>query len=599
MDALILLINNGHNPFTGQGGLGYKPNIEMYGYGGLGYKLPIHGGSGKASSTTLIKKAPMSVANIDEDEDELVEYEEPEEEVEVEQPEEEEIVEQEDDPEELQALLLGTEEKIGSVSGVLVLENQVKNLKEQQNKQYNKIRLFETSNPTKTIELRKEVNLLQKDIVAREQAIEIIRNPQRFLQYKVAISFTPEELRELNLINFDNKDFDKSNKKLIKYFNDNNYLVEDLNNSPNIKDLVYIPAFMKKTILKPTGEEAGKSFETNISVPILNLSMPTKIQKKIGKAITNESGSLIISNDELLKSKKYKGYKQFCYDNVDNINHWFIECKKYDGKESFKNLYDEYVKQYNDFYLKFLKEIEDDKTSIQLLEQGYEDFDQSKEETIELLEMFDLNSKKELKALLKTYNKSLSDRLESVKTNGVFDENKFKLKFYKETAYAGITIGINKFPKPSDWSGVNSANDEECFNEIKKNRGTHYDVQVDKTGNNFGYISNIKYESFGVGTKASILETKNKNKVIQECYDFENNYYGLIFNIACDDAMITFNYTNFMREKIGKYEDITNIFRGNFSFYSMGASTTTKYDSVVIPIDCFVPINLKNIYGNL
>jgi len=63
--------------------------------------------------------------------------------------------------------------------------------------------------------------------------------------------------------------------------------------------------------------------------------------------------------------------------------------------------------------------------------------------------------------------------------------------------------------------------------------------------------------------------------------------------------MITFNYTNFMREKVGKYEDITNIFRGNFSFYSMGSSTTTKYDSVVIPIDCFVPINLKNIYGNL
>jgi len=399
MDALILLINNGHNPFTGQGGLGYKPNIEMYGKGGLGYKPPIFGGSGKA----LVKKVPMTVANIDEDEDEdeLVEYEEPEEEIEeIEQPEEE-IIEQEDDPEELQALLLGTEEKIGSVSGVLVLENQVRNLKEKQNKQYNKIRLFETSNPIKAIELRKEVNLLQKDIVAREQAIEIIRNPQRFLQYKVALSFTPEQLRELNLLNFDKKDFDKSNKKLIKYFNDNNYLVEDLNNSPNIKDLVYIPAFMKKTILKPTGEEAGKSFETNISVPILNLTIPTKIQKKMGKAITNETGSLIISNDELLKSKKYKGYKQFCYDNVDNINHWFIECKKYDGKESFKNLYDEYVEQYNNYYLLFLQQIEKDKNLIQLIEIQLDEFDINDEDIIELMEMLEVKSKKELKKKIK------------------------------------------------------------------------------------------------------------------------------------------------------------------------------------------------------
>ena len=63
--------------------------------------------------------------------------------------------------------------------------------------------------------------------------------------------------------------------------------------------------------------------------------------------------------------------------------------------------------------------------------------------------------------------------------------------------------------------------------------------------------------------------------------------------------MITFNYSNFMREKVGKYEDITNIFRGNFSFYSMGGNTSTKYDSVVIPIDCFVPVNLKKVYGNL
>ena len=34
MDAIILLINNGYNPFTGQGGLGYKPPIEGRIHGG-------------------------------------------------------------------------------------------------------------------------------------------------------------------------------------------------------------------------------------------------------------------------------------------------------------------------------------------------------------------------------------------------------------------------------------------------------------------------------------------------------------------------------------------------------------------------------------
>ena len=50
MDAIILLINNGYNPFTGQGGLGYKPPIgyglDFKGRGGLGYKLPKFYGRG-------------------------------------------------------------------------------------------------------------------------------------------------------------------------------------------------------------------------------------------------------------------------------------------------------------------------------------------------------------------------------------------------------------------------------------------------------------------------------------------------------------------------------------------------------------------------
>jgi len=678
MDALILLLNNGHNPFMGQGGLGYNPKLKMYGHGGLGYKPPIIGGQlelvsyegdspsiltnweGKESNYKLVPSVPISFLvsaynnpNATEDDKQVIlktyldkkesddkfnskqqkfistiidkkEKQKIEKQLsewnkknsieigkkisqlgkkkqpEPESEEEEEEIEA-DDPEELEALLLGTEEKIGSTSSIIVLENQVRNLKEQQNKQYNKIRLFEKSKPQEAINLRKEVNLLQKDIIAREQAIEIIKNPQQFLQYKVSVSFTPEELQLLNNLEFDKKDFDKSDKNLIKYFNDNNYLVEDLKNNPSLNQLVYIPAYMKKTVLKATGEEAGKSLESNISVPIKDIKSPSDIQKKIGFEITKERGSLIISNDELLKSKKYKGFKQFCYDNVDNINHFFIECKKYDGKESFKDLYDEYVEQYNNFYLKFREQIDMDKKLLDEFEIYFDNYKTISKESkyVEILNNYDIKSKSELKEYISTLKKSINETLNSVKTNGDFDENKFKLKFYKECSYSGITIGINKFPKPSNWKGVDSANDEECFNEIKKNRGTHYDVQVDKTGNNFGYINNIVYESFGTGTKASKAEADNKNKIIQECYDFKNSYYGLIFNIACDDSMITFDYTNFMRDKVGKYEDITNIFRGNFSFYSMGGNTSTKYDSVVIPIDCFVPVNLKKVYGNL
>jgi hypothetical protein len=61
MDAIILLINNGYNPFTGQGGLGYKPP-KFYGHGGLGYKPPfegrIHGGQFE-----LVKYNPESKRN--------------------------------------------------------------------------------------------------------------------------------------------------------------------------------------------------------------------------------------------------------------------------------------------------------------------------------------------------------------------------------------------------------------------------------------------------------------------------------------------------------------------------------------------------------
>ena len=364
-----------------------------------------------------------------------------------------------------------------------------------------------------------------------------------------------------------------------------------------MKSLVYTPAYMKKSILKPTGDEAGKSLENNISVPIKNIKSPTAIQKKIGQAITGKVGSLIESMDEILKSLKYKGYKQFCIDNIDRVNECFIECKKYDSKESFKELYDKYVDEYNNFYLNFRQSISNLKKDIIDIDSFIELYNLG-DNINEGLKKYNVKNIKELKAEKETLDLYIEGLIDKVSTNKEFDESKFKLKFYQEYAYTGITIGINKFPKPINWSNYNSANDEDCFNEIKKNRGTHYDIQVEKEGEFLGYINNIVYETFGAGTKASKAEAENKNKILKEIAQFGDLVYSLIFNIACDDALITFNYTEFM-QKLGRYEDITNLFRGNFSFYSLGGNTSAKYDSVIIPIDCFVPINLKQVYGEL
>ena len=215
----------------------------------------------------------------------------------------------------------------------------------------------------------------------------------------------------------------------------------------------------------------------------------------------------------------------------------------------------------------------------------------TKEEINEALKGFGVSNIDELKEELDTTKKALKNLLGSIQTKGKFDENKFKLYFYRNVNYPGITIGINKFPKPEKYAGIiKSPNSELCFDEIKKNRQTSYDIKAIRKGKNFGYIDNIVYEG-----KAN---NETKNKIIQKVTDFNNKMYSLLFAIATDDALLKFNYTDFLRNRIGKYEDITNIFRGAYNYYSAGAGAgpDVRYDSVVIPIDCFMPVNLKEVY---
>ena len=233
------------------------------------------------------------------------------------------------------------------------------------------------------------------------------------------------------------------------------------------------------------------------------------------------------------------------------------------------------------------------------------------EEIIELEEAGDdvsqdlkRNGFKNINELIDTYEKRtkrLNATIGEISSDGKFDEEKFRKKFYREATYSGITIGINKFPPPKEWAGLGkSANTKTCFDEIKLNRMTQYDIQAETKGKNFGYIKNLEYKTKADPSsktyKKSVDEEKQKNKIINEVTKIKDNYYGLIFNIACKDALITFNYTDYLRNKVGKYEDITNLFRGNFSFYSIGGKNVIKYDSVVVPIDCFKPVKLNNVY---
>ena len=589
----------------------------------------------------LFPKIKKSAQKIQEDLENIKkppkEEEEEEEEEVGEEEEEEDLSDNEINPVDEYELQLNQE----AVTSIQKLEKEIetyKKIAKDLTKEYEKAIILKNTTDALVIRDLRDENA--REIDTRQRMIELYKNPDIYVQHKTVYELTPEEKETLNNTELDIDEFPEEivedYGKTIEDLNNTDELMKPLAQTPELKNCIVLPTKMKETILKSTGEGAGKSLETHISTPLARINKPTHEEKELGEQITGYEGSIIASLDEILLKKKYSGASNFCYDNIDTVNNCIVECKKYDAYYTFEELYNKFVDEYNAYYLKFREKIDTLKTyiietdeKIDNLNDNYNKLEKSKtifntiiskynnnENVANYLTKFNVKNIKELKQQIKNIDNDLTNitnereevfndlefakenlkyNLESVTLDGEFNEDLFKRKFYKEYDYTGITLGINKFPKPTKWAGLDSANNERCFNEIKNNRKTAYDIDVIKEGKYKGHINNIKYVPRGEKISVTTaLDASNKNKTLQEVFDFKENNYELIFLIACDDALLVFDYTKLIND-LPEYEDITNLFRGVLTKYDKEG---IKYDSVVIPMDCFKAVNLKDVYGD-
>jgi hypothetical protein len=628
MDALILLINNGHNPFTGQGGLGYKPKIEMYGYGGLGYKLPIHGGSGKAPSTTLIKKAPMTVANIDEDEDEEDEEDDDEE-------EEEELVEYEE-PEEDKITTEALEEDVQKLTTLLEKrENDLMALIRRR-KPINEITTFKTSNEKLNDELKIKKEALEK-LKSEDKIIHSVKKTYSFKAYD------NETLTKLNAIKFDGSEIDFIDEDLegvLEKFNNKQLVVYEK------PQFTYQQSTMKTTILKQipisignlllkdipatSYNSSGTPFEVRTTIP--QSCIITKKNKKTGlitsqsisfpeieipenkkekekmnisiqeskvflkecqgvcDSILGKEGAIIEWNNNLLKTFGFEGINSFCIDTCCRVGNekMFIECKKYDASYSLTELVEQYTDMFNGYYLQYKDDLDKKIEIIKKIKNVLKLYKKTKNKSVlEMLKEYG-STIEEIKEKLKEEEEEFENMLDDVQTNNKFDMFKMEMLFWKHTPYPSIPMGLNKFfSAQDDIDLVNSPNNNQEVNVLIKNRKTAYDIVPNKTnGVNLGKIKNIIQN-----TKTNSIE---QNAILQTVYQFDKgSQYDLAFNIAFDDGVGFYNHSDFLR-KIGKYIDVYNLFRGVYSMYDGNTGKKSDYDSVAIPISLLTSINLKN-----
>jgi len=618
MDALILLINNGHNPFTGQGGLGYKPKIEMYGYGGLGYKLPIHGGSGKA----LVKKAPMTVANIDEEEEE-----EPDE-------KEEELIEY-DEPEEDKITTEALEEDVQKLT--TLLEKRESDLMSmiRRRKPINETTTFKTSNE----KLNEELKIKKEALEKLKSEDKIIHSVKKHYSFK---DINNETLTKLNAMKFNGSEIDFIDEDLevvLEKFNNKQLVVYEK------PQFTYQQSTMKTTILKQipisignlllgvsstSYNKAGVPFEVRTTIP--QSCIITKKNKKTGlitsqsisfpefelpenkkekekmniliqeakvflkecqgvcDSILGKEGAIIEWNDDLLHSYNFAGIDSFCIDTCCRFGNekMFIECKKYDASYSLTELIEQYTDMFNGYYLRYKEDLDKKLTQIEKYKEVLKFYKKTKIKIIQKEDKIYGSTIDEIKEKLKEEKEEFENMLDDVQTNNKFDMFKMEMLFWKHTPYPSIPMGLNKFFSAQDNIDiVNSPNNNQEVSVLIKNRKTAYDIVPNKTnGVNLGKIKNIIQN-----TKTNSIE---QNAILQTVYQFDKgSQYDLAFNIAFDDGVGFYNHSDFLR-KIGKYIDVYNLFRGVYSMYDGNTGKKSDYDSVAIPISLLTSINLKN-----
>jgi hypothetical protein len=395
--------------------------------------------------------------------------------------------------------------------------------------------------------------------------------------------------------------------EVLKFINKYEEIIEPLDLTKNIQE--YSPAFMKQTLFNTNNEklDAGKVLEKNIS-GVEN--------KKIAEAITGQVGSVLTWGDKdliqpVMIDEHGKDVKKaltphiaesFCYDCWDNINYNIVECKKYDSTENFNELVQKFTEQYNSFYFFYKQEIE-------ILKDKFENLNNLillKKNNIPLtdddfkgLEKFKKSSLDELKEEKKELKKELNLEIGySQNDKGEFDENKFKLLFYKRSRYEGITMKITKFPnknveyidfnKIEQTNKINSSPNSKSYYEklAKAPHHSSYNISASTAKGKIGQISNIR--------SANITKGGDINQILDKKFDFiDKKRYNLIYAVATDDALLKFNYSDFIKNRVGSNQFVGNFFRGTYSFYN---KSEPKLDSILIPLDCFVPINLSAVY---
>ena len=437
--------------------------------------------------------------------------------------------------------------------------------------------------------------------------IDLLYKPVRKYDISHLSEEDQKEIRELELDANEFKNLGVKNVKTIEQINQ----YEEIATPDDLTHGVpaYSETFMKETIFNKHGEklDAGAVLEKNIS-GVEN--------QKLAEAITGEDGSIISwSNEELIKPVVINGktYKisegqasKFCYDNFDNENYNLIECKKYDGVENFEKLVKEYTETYNNFFVIYKKEIEDTKIDIEILNEIITETEKANKKGKQIKEdFFDEDTEKykgmSLKELKKSRDdlvKGLDEEISLATTNGKFDEDKFKLLFYKRSRYPGITMKITKFPDSGveyiDFNNENQVykcpNSKSYYKKLADRGRRLFSIEASKDPNQIGRVSNISSGSKSTG--------QDINKVLDSKFKFKEkgkpkNNYDIIFSVATDDALLKFNYSDFVKKRIGSNQFVANFFRGTYSFYNK----EPLLDSVLIPLDCFVPIKLSEVYN--
>lgn len=427
-------------------------------------------------------------------------------------------------------------------------------------------------------------------------------------KYEFEDEDTLEEAKN-TIFNIDEySDLGIKNINSLKYINDYEDIIEPADLTKDIQE--YSPAFMKQTIFNAHNEtlSAGKVLEKNIS---------GEENKKIAEAITGQEGSVLLWGDKVLtqpvmieehgkevkKTLSSHTADSFCYDCWDNINFNIVECKKYDSIVNFKELVQKFTDQYNNFFYTYKLEIEEKKIEIDKLNDLIKITSKYNKKNVstpegayESIEHYKGLSIDELKETLNKKKNTLDTEIAYSQNNkGEFDENKFKLLFYKRSQYEGITMKITKFPNKNveyiDFNklgkDVNSSpNSKDYYTKLAKApHHSSYNISASTAKGKIGQISNIR--------SANITKGGDVDKILDKKFDFiDKKRYNLIYAVATDDALLKFNYSDFIKNRIGSNQFVGNFFRGTYSFYGKEG----KLDSILIPLDCFVPINLSAVY---